>query len=163
MKLGILSDTHGRADAARRAVALLEAGGAEHLVHCGDVGAEAVLDCLLGLPALFVFGNCDYDREALERHARIIGVRCGGRLATLEMAGRRIAITHGDDTGTVLQLLESQQYDYVLVGHTHRPLDRPAGRTRLINPGALHRAHPRTVALLNLDDGMLDVIEVEGI
>ncbi|HEX8342295.1 MAG TPA: metallophosphoesterase family protein, partial [Tepidisphaeraceae bacterium] len=78
MKLGILSDTHAAADITRRAVALLLAEGAEYLVHCGDVGDEAVLDALAGVPSSFVFGNCDNDRRGLQQYAESIGINCMG-------------------------------------------------------------------------------------
>src|ERR1700754_735549 len=63
--IGILSDTHGRADAMALAMQALRNGGAEFFIHCGDVGSEGVLDHLAGAPAAFVWGNTDWDRAAL--------------------------------------------------------------------------------------------------
>jgi putative phosphoesterase len=147
--VGILSDTHGRLDAAHAGVAILRAAGAEFLIHCGDVGEEEVLDALAGIPAAFVFGNNDWDRRGLERYAKDIGVTCLGASGEIELAGKCFAVFHGDDFALRRKLLDGQKYDYVLQGHTHAPADERHGRTRLINPGALHRARPRTVAVLD--------------
>ncbi len=160
MKLGILSDTHGRADAARLAVEMLGARGAQMLVHCGDVGSEMVLDQMVGINSLFVFGNCDYDRDALRSYARILGVVCRETFGELEVDGRRIAVIHGDDFHIKRRILSEQQHDYLLQGHTHVREDVTIGRVRLINPGALYRANPRTAALLDAATGALEFIEV---
>ena len=149
MIVGILSDTHGRADAAHAGVAILRREGAEFLIHCGDVGEEDVLDALAGVPSAFVFGNNDWDRRGLERYAKDIGVTCLGAHGTLELGGKRFAVTHGDDFPLRRRLLDAQEVDYLLQGHTHTPEDKRHGRIRLINPGALHRARPRTVAVLD--------------
>ncbi|MFI5381322.1 MAG: metallophosphoesterase family protein [Tepidisphaerales bacterium] len=162
MKIGILSDTHGRVDSARLGIEALVGRGAEMLVHCGDVGSPEVLDLLVGQRSLFVFGNCDWDRETLRRHAQIIGVPCQNAYADLELDGKRLAIIHGDDAGLKRRILAEQQHDYLLQGHTHMRDDVMVGRTRLINPGALHRANPRTVALLDLASGALEFIEIAG-
>lgn len=42
------------------------------------------------------------------------------------------------------------RFDYILCGHTHIAADYQRGATRIINPGALHRASVHTVATLDL-------------
>lgn len=64
-------------------------------------------------------------------------------------------VIHGDDFVLKKRLLTEQQHDYLFQGHTHQREDVTFGRTRLINPGALHRANPRTAALLDLETGEL--------
>jgi putative phosphoesterase len=147
--VGLLSDTHGRLEAAHAGVAILRGAGAEYLIHCGDVGEEDILDALAGVPSAFVFGNNDWDRRALERYAKDIGVTCLGASGELDLGGKRFAVVHGDDFPLRRRLLDGQAFDYLLQGHTHAPADERHGRTRLINPGALHRARPRTVAILD--------------
>lgn len=160
MLLGILSDTHDRAGAMGEGMRLLRAAGAAFYVHCGDVGSAAVLDHLAGEPSAFVFGNNDWDHEALRSYADAIGVRCLGAYDTLELAGRRVAVTHGDDGAIVSRVLKEQRHDYLLVGHSHVPGEQRVGAVRVINPGALHRARVKTVALLDLATDDLRWIEV---
>ena len=160
MLIGILSDTHDRADAMAAAMKLLRERGAAFYVHCGDVGAERVLDHLAGVPSAFVFGNTDWDRAALARYARSIGVACHDTFADLELGGKRIAVTHGDDYRLKQRILSEQRHDYLLQGHTHARADQRVGRTRLINPGALHRAKEKTVALLDTEADRLEFLVV---
>jgi uncharacterized protein len=148
--VGILSDTHGAGEAASAAVSLLLSKGARHLLHCGDVGAQSVLDALAGdVPASFVWGNNDWDRAALGRYASTLNVQCLDAYGELVLDDKRFAVTHGDDARLVRRILEQQEHDYLLVGHSHVKEDRRVGRVRVINPGALYRAAEKTVALLD--------------
>jgi putative phosphoesterase len=158
--IGILSDTHEHAEITAASVALLRARGAQFFIHCGDVGSEQVLDQLAGLPCAFVFGNCDWDRDQLERYAANIGVACHGVFADLELGGKRFAVLHGDDSHLRERLLIAQGHDYLLQGHTHVRLDDRVGRTRIINPGALFRAREKTVALLDTATDQLEFLVV---
>ena len=149
MIVGILSDTHGRADAMKAAVQLLTERGAQYLFHCGDVGSTAVLDHLAGLRAGFVWGNNDWEREELQSYARLLGVTCFGSLGEPELGGKKFAVMHGDDFHLRGRLLKEQRHDYLLQGHTHVRRDERIGTVRCINPGALYRAREKTVALLD--------------
>ncbi|HZL36660.1 MAG TPA: YfcE family phosphodiesterase [Tepidisphaeraceae bacterium] len=158
--IGILSDTHDHADAMQAAVTLLSAHGADFFIHCGDVGGQRVLDCLAGHPAAFVWGNTDYDRATLARYANQLGIACHGAMADLELDGKRIAVLHGDDLRLRQQILDGQQFDYLLQGHTHAAMDQRIGKTRIINPGALHRAREKTAALLDTQSDTLQFMIV---
>lgn len=158
--VGILSDTHDRVEAMAVAMKVLGDAGASFYIHCGDVGSEQILDHLAGEQAAFVFGNTDWDRAALKRYAQAIGVACHGTLADLTLAGKRIAVTHGDEPRLPEGVLAGQQHDYLLQGHTHLRLDQRIGRTRHINPGALHRAKAKTVATLDLATDRLSFLNV---
>lgn len=149
MLIGILSDTHDRVDAMAAAMDVLRRRGAEFFVHCGDVGSERVIDHLAGVPAAFVFGNTDWDRASLTRYAQKLGVACYGAFADLDLGGKKVAVIHGDDFRLKQRLLSEQRHDYLLQGHTHARADERVGKVRLINPGALHRAREKTVALLD--------------
>ena len=144
-----------------RAVRALLARKAEFFIHCGDVTTPRLLDPLAGLRAAFVFGNCDWDRQALASYAESVGVACHATFADLELGGKSIAVTHGDDHGKLEDAIESGRYDYVFHGHTHVRRDQRAGRTRVINPGALHRATTKTVALLDTDTDALEFLTIE--
>jgi putative phosphoesterase len=160
MLIGILSDTHDRADAMAAGVAVLRRAGAQFFVHCGDVGTERVLDHLAGLPSAFVFGNTDWDRAALARYAETIGVACHGTFADLELGGKKVAVTHGDDARIKQRILTEKRHDYLLQGHTHVRADERVGTVRVINPGALHRAKEKTVATLATEKGEVNKLEV---
>ena len=160
MILAILSDTHDHVDTLVEALRVLAPHNPGFYVHCGDLGGQRMLDRLAGLPAGFVFGNTDFDHAGLARYAVQVGVRCFGAHGTFEFDGKRLAVLHGDDERLLRRLLDSQEYDYLLQGHTHQRTDQRHGKTRLINPGALHRARPRTVATLDLQSDVLEFLTV---
>lgn len=160
MRIGILSDTHGRVPATAAAMRLLQAQGAEFFIHCGDLGSTAVINHLAGVPSAFVFGNTDWDRQELRRHAEQLNVQCLGTYGDLNLGGKRFAVTHGDDNRLTRRVLSEQLHDYLLVGHSHAREQDQVGRVLLINPGALHRAHPKTVALLDTSDSGVRFLEV---
>lgn len=148
MLIGILSDSHGRADTTALAVAALKERGAEVLLHLGDIGHEKVINELVGCNARIVFGNCDWDWQSLDRYAQLVGVGVDHPLGILEADGKRIAFTHGHLADVMNQVLENQ-VDYLLHGHTHEVSDQRHGKTRIINPGALFRAARYTAAVLD--------------
>jgi putative phosphoesterase len=160
MLIGILSDTHDRTEAMSAAVQLLHSRGAEYFIHCGDVGSPAVLDYLAGHKACFVYGNCDWDRLGLQRYAKSIEIDCFGAFGDLALDGKKLALIHGDDPALKRRLLSEQQHDYLLQGHTHVKQDLRVGKMRIINPGALHRANPKTVALLDTATDSLEFLEI---
>ncbi len=158
--IGILSDTHDHADAMAAGLSALAAAGAAFYVHCGDIGSHRCIDLLAGLKSAFVFGNTDFDRVALARYAELVGVPCYGNFADLDLDGKKIAVTHGDDYRLKQRILAAQEHDYLFQGHTHVRDDQRIGRTRLINPGALHRATAKTVATLDTATECLQFITV---
>lgn len=167
MIVGVLSDTHGHADMAAAAVRVLRAHGAEYLIHCGDVGddadGQAVLDAMAGTPGAFVFGNNDFDRADLARYGEGLGLRCLNEGGTIDLDGRRIAVTHGDVARTVARFTDpAAGVDFLFTGHSHLRHDRRAGRVRWINPGALFRASVKTVAVLDVTTGVMQSIEVDA-
>lgn len=162
MKIGILSDSHGRPAPMQKALELLRDAGAQHYLHCGDIGDRDMLDLLAGLPAGFVWGNCDFDRADLRRYAAQLDITCFGDAGEIELDGKIFGIMHGDDHNRMQKALDEQHYDYLLVGHTHVPRDERLGKLRIINPGALHRASVKTVALLDTLTDELRLIRIEG-
>jgi putative phosphoesterase len=159
MKIGILSDTHDQVARTSRAISALMGAGAERLVHCGDITRPAiVLECS-ALPCHYVFGNNDYDHDALGRAIRESGGISLGRGGVIELVGKRIAVTHGD-SGSEVRRLAGLDPDYFLSGHTHLAVDERRGPTRWINPGALHRAERFSVAVLDLEADALQFLAI---
>ena len=160
MVIGILSDTHDQYDRMGLAVRTLQSRGAEFFIHCGDLCEPRLLDHLAGLPSAFVWGNCDWDRMALQRYGERLAVPCYGTFGDLELGGKRIALTHGDDRARMAHVMSADEHDYLLHGHTHVRRDERIGGLRIINPGALHRAPEKTVALLDTQTDRLEFLTI---
>lgn len=164
MLIGILSDTHGDIGRGVRAMDLLLARGAQAVIHCGDIGSEEMLDELAALceahavPLHAVLGNVDDYEPGLRDYRDGTRVTMWGAKADVELGGRRICVMHGHDARGLLAAIASGTYDYVFTGHTHQTYDEREGRTRVINPGAVYRANPPSVALLELSTDTLEFI-----
>ena len=160
MLIGVLSDTHGNLRTTAAALRVLAARQVACVLHCGDIDDATTVGLFENVPAHFVLGNCDVNVSSLGLAARAVGATLHGRFAELELAGRRIAILHGDDQARLAEAAAGGRYDYVFCGHTHAAEDRRAGPTRIINPGALDRARPKTFVLLNLATDELEWVTV---
>ncbi|MCS7046603.1 MAG: metallophosphatase family protein, partial [Gemmataceae bacterium] len=79
---------------------------------------------------------------------------------SLDVAGRTLGFLHGDDPGLLRDLIASEAFAYVFHGHTHARRDHRNGPTRIINPGALHRARPRSFAVLEVVSGALEFVDL---
>ena len=155
-RLGVLGDTHGRADACRAAIELLQRLGCDGFCHTGDVGdgpgGMAVLDALAGTDCRFVWGNNDFDRDVLDDYALDLDLMPLGDVGRFEAGGVRIVLAHGDDPSVARSLDRDGGADLLLTGHSHLNHDERLhkGAVRWVNPGALYRARPKTVATVEL-------------
>lgn len=161
MLLGIISDTHNRLERTTKAVQQLQDAGIETLVHCGDICHHDILALFTGWPTYFVMGNNDDDAELRHILGLMNHLTYLHRGSIIELAGKRIAVTHGH-LYKEMQNLISQEPDYLLSGHTHVAHDEWIQNTRSINPGALHRASEYSVATLNLVTNQLQFLPVRG-
>jgi len=145
MKIGVISDTHGRLDP--RVMEVFR--GVDRILHAGDVGGEEILVELGALaPVTAVAGNTDgFPLAERLRETEI-----------LDLGGLRVLLTHqvGDPerpSAPLVSLMETTRPGLVVFGHTHAPFDQLIRGVRFFNPGGAGPRRfslPRTVALLEL-------------
>jgi len=153
MKIGILSDTHGRLESTQAAIRLLRERGVELILHCGDIDSSATVQLFTHVATHFVFGNWDLEKTKLRSAMRAIGAVCHEDLDQLRLDGMRIAWLHGHVRGARQRLEVSQEWDFVFYGHSHKAEAHRNGRTVVLNPGALHRARVKTAAVVDVESG----------
>lgn len=138
-------------------------GGADLILHAGDVCVPGVLDELAAFaPVRAVLGNNDGP-----------GVVAWGAPETLELEleGLRVAMIHdaGAKQGRVARMHRRfPEAELVVFGHSHIPLDEtqsfPDGaRLRILNPGSptdKRRQPHRTLGLLDVADGQVSAYEL---
>lgn len=144
MKIGIVSDSHDRADALANAVRDAAAQGASAILHCGDlIGAHTLqLAMGAGLPLHLIHGNNLGDAVALHNLSRASGglMQYHGADARVELGGQRIFVVHYPEYGYAMAC--TADWDLVCCGHSHRAgIERVAnvkgGTTWLVNPGTV--------------------------
>ena len=145
MRLGIISDTHGKL----RPEVFDVFAEVDHILHGGDVGPVALLDRLAELaPVTAVYGNVD----GLE-----VRQRCP-QVARVELDGFIVLVTHGDQFGSPTPAILHREFpdaEIIVFGHTHRPAEERVGRQLILNPGGA--GAPRfglrpSIALLDIDE-----------
>jgi uncharacterized protein len=151
MRVGVIADTHCPEFLDELPAGVFSAlAGVELILHAGDVGGQETLDRLAEIaPVEAVRGDHDARLDL-------------PRLRRLEIAGRRVAILHGNRSrlyeepltflGTVTfgylwlapRLLEwllrqAPDADVIVYGHTHAATARRLGGTLIFNPGAVYQ------------------------
>jgi putative phosphoesterase len=148
MRLGVIADTHGLL----RAQVFEVFREVEHILHAGDVGPASLLTELEALaPVTAVYGNTD----AFDLRQRL------PQVATVELDGFEIVVTHGDQFGSPTPELVQRAFptaEIIVFGHTHRPLLTLVDSVvTVMNPGgAGHRRFnlPPSVGVLELEPGI---------
>jgi putative phosphoesterase len=112
VRIGVISDTHGLL----RPEVFDVFREVDHILHGGDVGSVQLLTELEAIaPVTAVYGNTDgWDLRARLPH-----------VASLELDGFDIVVTHGDQMGTPTpEKLHAAfpEAQIIVYGHTHRPL-----------------------------------------
>lgn len=150
MKIGLLSDTHGNAARTLEAIRLLGQHSLSAVLHAGDIGSPEIIRMLDAWPVHLVMGNVDVWVEADLKSALLPHHHWHGAAADIVIGERRIAMHHGHKPGPLAAAIASGEFHLVVTGHTHRAESRRAGKTLVVNPGALHRTSAPSVAVVDL-------------
>jgi uncharacterized protein len=157
MRLAIVSDTHSRYGTVDRVLHLLEPRKVDLIIHCGDI-EDAETIAMFPANTHYVFGNCDTDRDELRQAIRKSGGTLHEPYGHLELEGVSLAFIHSDDRRLMNDLEKSDAYQFIFYGHTHVAREHQSGTARVINPGALHRAQPKSFIILELPSGDVETI-----
>ena len=127
--VGVISDTHGLV----RPEAIEMLRGSDLIVHCGDIGAPAVLDALRAVaPVRAIRGNNDKGPWARDLP----------RDEVVEVGPYLLYVIH--DLGELDLEPAAAGFTAVLSGHSHRPRVEQRGGVLFVNPGS---AGPRRFTL----------------
>jgi len=141
MKVGVISDTHGRL----RPEALVAFHGVQRILHAGDVGGPEILQALSRIaPVTAVRGNVDR------------GLWCNAlpKAEVVEIAGISIYMIH--DLAQLDLKPEAAGFRIVIYGHSHRPKMEEKNGVLYFNPGSAgpHRFRlPVSVGRLEIGAG----------
>jgi putative phosphoesterase len=153
MKIGVISDTHDRAEATTTALGLLFREGVELILHCGDIETPETVELFEDFPTHFVFGNWDRKQSELEQAIRRVGGTAHGEWGLLELAGKQVSWIHSHLRGHLRTLETSGEFDFLFYGHSHEKEMHRTGMTLVLNPGAIFRASPKSCAVVDVESG----------
>ena len=140
MKLGLISDTHGQVPNAVHAAL----AGVDYILHGGDVGPmDVITELEVIAPVRAVLGNTDYGIQLPETRLE-------------EFGDKKVMIHHIVDVDfpsqQVRAILNSDQPDIVVFGHTHVPFDERCNGIWFINPGSASRPRENSSASVAILD-----------
>jgi putative phosphoesterase len=160
MRIGVVSDTHGHVELTRPAVRMFESLEVDTVLHCGDIGTMEVVELFKAWPTHFVFGNCDTNTKRFADAIEKAGQTCHGLFGDLTFEGVRVALLHSHDGRQFRRAIQSGDYRLVCYGHTHAAVIERIGETMVLNPGAIYRADPHSVAVVELPSGSATIVEL---
>lgn len=148
MRLGVIADTHGLL----RPEVFHAFAEVDHILHAGDIGSVDLLRELEAIaPVTAVYGNTD--GQELRRLLPAV--------ATVELDGFDIVVTHGDQLGSPTPAGLNAAFpeaQIIVYGHTHRPLLTVVDVVvTVMNPGGAGRRRfglPPSVGILELEPGI---------
>jgi len=159
MLLGIISDSHENMPLIKKAVELLNERNADLVLHAGDlispISAKEFekLKCRM----VAVFGNNDGEKKMWRERIKNFG-EIHDAPFKLVAGGKKILLMHSPDD--LKKLAESQKYDVIIYGHTHKPDIHSFGKTLVVNPGELGGwlYGKSTMGLLNIPELKAEII-----
>jgi putative phosphoesterase len=139
MKIAIISDTHDNIFNLEKALSWINSQNIPLIIHCGDLCAPSVLTEILvkKFPhqIYLIHGNVG-DRELLEEKVKNLkNVKLFGDFGEIEIDNKKIAFVHKPEEAK--KIAQTEKYDLVFYGHTHKPWEEKIGKTKLVNPGNL--------------------------
>ncbi|MEM2338173.1 MAG: metallophosphoesterase [Candidatus Bathyarchaeia archaeon] len=156
MLVGLMSDTHDCLPMVEKAIKRLNEENVELVLHAGDYVAPFVIPRFKELKAklIGVFGNNDGDRELLKkRFSENAKFEIHGNFAEININNIKIALLHGNEEELLKALIESETFDIIAYGHTHKAEAYRKGGTLIVNPGEVcgYLTGKPTIALLDTE------------
>jgi putative phosphoesterase len=165
MLVGLMSDTHDNLPLVEKAVRKLNEEKVRLVLHAGDYVAPFVIPRLSGLRVklIGVFGNNDGDKELLKkRFNENPMLEIHGNFASVKVDEIRVALLHGSEEELLKALIESEAFDVVVYGHTHKAEIYRKGKTLIVNPGEVcgYLTGKATIALLDTEKLEARIVEL---
>ena len=144
MKIGIISDTHDRLESVKRATEIFKDNKVEMIIHAGDWVSPFVLDYFdsamdgFKVPVKSIFGNNEKGEDRFENHSETLSnpIEFHKDPFEIEIDSKKILVSHGTDQEELQKMIDSQKYDVIFTGHTHKIRYEMIGKTLVLNPGS---------------------------
>lgn len=144
MVVGVISDSHDNIHALKKVVDHLLRHGVKSVVHLGDIispfSVKLLKDELKEIPVIAVKGNNDGDVYQLSTMFTRYGWVFKPDPGVIEINKRKMLLMHGygginDTMMFARSLAKSLDVDFVLYGHTHKPVIEELDGKIVLNPG----------------------------
>jgi uncharacterized protein len=177
MLAAIISDIHNNEVNLQKVLAYCKDNDIKTIVCCGDLASDETLDFLndnFSGTIHYAFGNMDNDqlRDSFSPARGEMSQRDRGEGAkkyknTLlykdfgeaEIENKRIAFVHFPEIAR--KIAETEKYDFVFYGHTHKPWEETIGKCKMLNPGNVAgEIYPPTFATWDAVNDKFNLIRI---
>ena len=164
MKIGIISDTHDHHENVLAAVKIFNQRQVLYILHAGDMVSPFTAKAFAELKTakfIAVFGNNEGERTLIKNTVNSFGGEIHDYCYKDTIDGRHVFMTHTQHY--VQEAAQSQMYDLVIYGHTHKQDIRRIDKTLIVNPGETTdwiTGDPHVI-ILELDDMTYEVIPIK--
>ena len=163
MKIAIISDIHDNLENLRKFLSWAAKDKPDGLICCGDITNSESLEVLasgFGGKIYLAKGNIElYEEEELENYKQI---EYFGKIGNLKIDGHRVGFCH--EPYLIDRILESDDWDIIFYGHTHRPWIEDREGVKLVNPGTLGGVFAKaTFAVWDTKSGSLELKILEDL
>lgn len=139
----LVSDTHNNLLYIKSLIQVANKSGIKHIMHCGDIVSDEALECFSKFKGKFyvVYGNHDLvftHKYKLNRVSEHHGFMYNDKFTTINHMNKQIILTHGNYPQIIIDLIQKDEFDFMLIGHYHQRLLYWKRETNkyVINPGA---------------------------
>ncbi|MEM3506148.1 MAG: metallophosphoesterase [Candidatus Bathyarchaeia archaeon] len=164
MKVGLISDSHDNIPMIDKAINELNRLNLEIVLHSGDFIAPFAVARFKSLKnkLIGVYGNNDGDKALIKQKFNEFGMEIRGYFAEIKIEGLKLALLHGHEKELLDSLINSQAYEFIVYGHTHKVKIEHLGKTLIINPGELcgYLSGKSTIGVLNTKTKEVRIIEL---
>lgn len=175
MKVLILSDIHDNIVRLRHVLGFASVLGAKAIIVCGDWGRalttinefhtvkQNAADNSMKIYG--VLGNADIKPEVKSK-IQMSNIKLEDNFLEINFGGRKIGLSHFPTSSITLggkalkKAAESQKYDILLFGHTHKKSETMFGHTKLINPGAIGRTLSPSFAVYDTEKNSVEFVDI---
>jgi len=155
----VISDSHDNMMMLKKISDLILKRNVTHIFHCGDFVAPFTLPLLMRNNVEFfgVFGNNDGERLLLKEKSKN---KIFPSPHELEIEGKKIAMFH--EPYLLESVAQSNMYDFIFYGHTHKVDIKKVGKTLIVNPGEScgYLTGKATIVLLDSKTGSTELLEI---
>jgi len=163
MKIAVISDIHENFHNLLKALEIMGKNGVEYILCLGDLINPGIAQVLADsqVPVFCIWGNNDGDKFLIMNlcHKPGSNLTMGEKTyATIEMAGRKIFITHYPDLAK--PVARSGEFDIVFYGHDHIKSQETVEDCMVINPGEIsaHKTREASFVIYNTSTNQVEFL-----
>jgi uncharacterized protein len=166
MLVAIISDVHNNETNLKKVLDYCVLKKIETIVCCGDLASEETLEFLnANFPGKihYTFGNMDEGQLKNHINTKVYKrTNIYNPYGEIEIDGQKIAFVHYPDSAK--KLSETEKYDFIFHGHTHKPWTEKIGNAILLNPGNVAgEIYPPTFAVWDTKNGSFNLIRIHDL